>query len=173
MSPLSVSLLPILNAELAPNSIATSRCPFHMIRTHIRVVWIYWISPLRICSINESTINFKAYISKCLFSFFHFIWVSSSSNTTCQEFRIPDLFSSFWLFLFRIHYLIVGWQKTPISVLISLILFLSPSLRLILWSTVLFQDLFFSFFFFLSFCYFFGLLPGHMEVPRLGVESEL
>ena len=29
------------------------------------------------------------------------------------------------------------------------------------------------FFFFLSFCYFFGPLPWHMEVPRLGVESEL
>ena len=29
------------------------------------------------------------------------------------------------------------------------------------------------FFFFLSFCYFFGPLPRHMEVPRLGVESEL
>ena len=28
-------------------------------------------------------------------------------------------------------------------------------------------------FFFLSFCYFFGLLPRHMEVPRLGVQSEL
>ena len=27
--------------------------------------------------------------------------------------------------------------------------------------------------FFLSFCYFFGPLPQHMEVPRLGVESEL
>ena len=26
---------------------------------------------------------------------------------------------------------------------------------------------------FLSFCHFFGLLPRHMEVPRLGVESEL
>ena len=25
----------------------------------------------------------------------------------------------------------------------------------------------------LSLCYFFGLLPWHMEVPRLGVESEL
>ena len=25
----------------------------------------------------------------------------------------------------------------------------------------------------LSFCYFFGPLPRHMEVPRLGVESEL
>ena len=25
----------------------------------------------------------------------------------------------------------------------------------------------------LSFCYFFGLLPQHMEGPRLGVESEL
>ena len=30
---------------------------------------------------------------------------------------------------------------------------------------------FFSFFFF--FCYFFGPLPQHMEVPRLGVKSEL
>ena len=30
-----------------------------------------------------------------------------------------------------------------------------------------------SFFFFLSFCYFFGPLPRHMEVPRLGVQSEL
>ena len=30
-----------------------------------------------------------------------------------------------------------------------------------------------NFFFFLSFCYFVGLLPRHMEVPRLGVESEL
>ena len=29
------------------------------------------------------------------------------------------------------------------------------------------------FFFFSSFCYFFGLLPQHMEVPRLGVELEL
>ena len=29
------------------------------------------------------------------------------------------------------------------------------------------------FFFFLSFCYFFGPLPRHMEVPRLGVQSEL
>ena len=29
------------------------------------------------------------------------------------------------------------------------------------------------FFFFLSFCYFFGPLPRHMEGPRLGVESEL
>ena len=29
------------------------------------------------------------------------------------------------------------------------------------------------FFFFWSFCYFFGPLPRHMEVPRLGVESEL
>ena len=28
-------------------------------------------------------------------------------------------------------------------------------------------------FFFLSFCYFFGPLPWHMEVPRLGVKSEL
>ena len=28
-------------------------------------------------------------------------------------------------------------------------------------------------FFFLSFCYFFGPLPRHMEVPRLGVKSEL
>ena len=27
--------------------------------------------------------------------------------------------------------------------------------------------------FFLSFCHFFGPLPQHMEVPRLGVESEL
>ena len=27
--------------------------------------------------------------------------------------------------------------------------------------------------FFLSFCYFFGLLPWHMEVPRLEVQSEL
>jgi len=27
--------------------------------------------------------------------------------------------------------------------------------------------------FFLSFCYFFGPLLRHMEVPRLGVESEL
>ena len=33
--------------------------------------------------------------------------------------------------------------------------------------------LFFYFLFFLSFCYFFGPLPRHMEVPRLGVESEL
>ena len=36
---------------------------------------------------------------------------------------------------------------------------------------------FFYFFFYLfifwSFCYFFGPLPRHMEVPRLGVESEL
>ena len=30
-----------------------------------------------------------------------------------------------------------------------------------------------SFFFFFSFCYFFGLLPWHMVVPRLGDESEL
>jgi len=30
-----------------------------------------------------------------------------------------------------------------------------------------------SFIFFFSFCYFFGPLPRHMEVPRLGVESEL
>ena len=29
------------------------------------------------------------------------------------------------------------------------------------------------FFFFWSFCYFFGPRPRHMEVPRLGVESEL
>ena len=29
------------------------------------------------------------------------------------------------------------------------------------------------FFFFLSFCLFLELLPRHMEVPRLGVESEL
>ena len=28
-------------------------------------------------------------------------------------------------------------------------------------------------FFFFSFCYFFGPLPQHMEVLRLGVESEL
>ena len=31
----------------------------------------------------------------------------------------------------------------------------------------------FFFFFFLSFLLFLGLLPRHMEVPRLGVESEL
>ena len=31
----------------------------------------------------------------------------------------------------------------------------------------------FYLFIFLSFCYFFGPLPQHMEVPRLGVESEL
>jgi len=31
----------------------------------------------------------------------------------------------------------------------------------------------FFFFFFFFFCYFFGLLLRHMEVPRLGVESEL
>ena len=30
-----------------------------------------------------------------------------------------------------------------------------------------------DFFFFLSFCHFFGPFPRHMEVPRLGVESEL
>ena len=30
-----------------------------------------------------------------------------------------------------------------------------------------------TFFFFWSFCYFFGLLSRHMEAPRLGVESEL
>ena len=36
-----------------------------------------------------------------------------------------------------------------------------------------FPKLFFLlFFYFLSFCYFFGPLPRHMEVPRLGVESE-
>ena len=33
--------------------------------------------------------------------------------------------------------------------------------------------LLYLFFFFLSFCYFFGPLLRHMEVPRLGVESEL
>src|SRR5512135_581454 len=32
---------------------------------------------------------------------------------------------------------------------------------------------FFFIFLFLSFFYFFGPLPRHMEVPRLGVESEL
>ena len=31
----------------------------------------------------------------------------------------------------------------------------------------------FVLFCFLSFCHFLGLLPWHMEVPRLGVESEL
>ena len=31
----------------------------------------------------------------------------------------------------------------------------------------------FILFYFLSFCYFFGPLPRHMEVPRLGVKSEL
>ena len=31
----------------------------------------------------------------------------------------------------------------------------------------------FIYLFILSFCYFFGLLPQHMEVPRLGAESEL
>ena len=44
----------------------------------------------------------------------------------------------------------------------------------ILWSV--FQEsflLFFTFFFFWSFCYFFGPLLRHMEVPRLGVVSEL
>ena len=35
------------------------------------------------------------------------------------------------------------------------------------------QSNIFFFFFFLSFCHFFGLLPQHMEVPRLRVESEL
>ena len=32
---------------------------------------------------------------------------------------------------------------------------------------------FLSLFLFFVFLPFFGLLPGHMEVPRLGVESEL
>ena len=36
-----------------------------------------------------------------------------------------------------------------------------------------FYFLFFIFLFFLSFRYFFGPLPRHMEVPRLGVELEL
>ena len=35
------------------------------------------------------------------------------------------------------------------------------------------QLVFNFFFFFLSFCHFLGPLPRHMEVPRLGVESEL
>ena len=38
-------------------------------------------------------------------------------------------------------------------------------------TAILFAIVFF--FFFLSFCYFFGPLPRHMEAPRLGVESEL
>ena len=35
------------------------------------------------------------------------------------------------------------------------------------------SELLFIYLFILSFCYFFGPLPRHMEVPRLGVESEL
>ena len=40
-------------------------------------------------------------------------------------------------------------------------------------TSVLSTPLSICFFVFLSFCYFFGLLPRHMAVPRLGVESEL
>ena len=71
------------------------------------------------------------------------------------------------------------WKKRktkPLPSLFCLVSFSVNSMCSSAFSEFAFSRLFgfflFLFLFFLSFCYFFGPLPRHMEVPSLGVESE-